>query len=105
MNKISEIISIDLKEFSFSYDQQYFYSILEKYKDKVIAFKITDDLCYILLKGKIKYFLAKISLDKNKIWRVKDNTIYENMNSNKTVILNKEQYDRFTKKEIIRRLK
>jgi hypothetical protein len=106
IRSIKNIIDREIDEFDFSWNEHYFYPLLKKYKDNVVAYLIeasgsNTDLCYILLKGKIKYFCAVFSLDLHYIKRVQDYDLGDQLFKKEIVITNKELWDRFEKQMIV----
>ena len=98
------MITIPLSDFDAGWDQQYFTSIVRKYKDNVVAFKITDQHFHVLLKGKIKFFLAKLHMGKRRIRRVSDDKIGKLCSDKNVVVVDKDGFDVFNKKEILKSL-
>jgi len=106
MKALNELISIPLEEFKFSYFEQYsFYPVIKKYKENMVAFKMTQEGCYMLFRGKLKYFAAWINLLEKNIARVNDNQLAFFSMDKETVILDKKQFKEYEKMEIIKSLK
>jgi len=105
MKSIIDMITIPLEEFDTGYGNEYFYETVTKYKDKVVSFKITDKYFYVLLRGKIKFFFAKIHMDKRRIHRIPDEKLGQFCEDKNLVILDKEEFDRFHNMEILKSLK
>jgi len=106
MKMFNELISIPLDEFKFSYLEQYsFYPVIKKYKDNMVAFKMTRDGCYMLFKGTLKFFAAWINLSKRKITRVKDNQLGYFNYGKESVILDEKEFNEYKRMEIIKSLK
>jgi len=99
------MITVPLEEFSTGWGQEYFYNTLLKYQDKVVAFKITDEHFFVLLRGKIKFFMAKIHMDKRRIHRIPDDKIGKFCEDKKLIIFDQEEFDRFYNMEILKSLK
>jgi len=105
MKSITDLITIPLEKFDTRWGQEYFSGVVEKYKDKVVAFKSTDEYCYILLKGKIKFFFARIHMDNRRIYRIADDKMGIFCSDKKLVMLDQEEFDRFHNMEILKSLK
>ena len=105
MKSISDLIIIPLEEFDTKWDQIYFSGVVEKYKDKVVAFKITNEHFYVLLRGKIKFFFAKIHMDKRKIYRIADSKMGRFCEDKNLIIFDQKEFDRFHNMEILKSLK
>ena len=105
MKSINDIIVHPLEEFDTIYGQEYFSGVVKKYQDKVVAFKITDEHFYVLLRGKIKFFIAKIHMDKRRIYRILDNKIGKYCKDKNLIIFDQDEFDRFHNMEILKALK
>jgi hypothetical protein len=97
-----EQINPTFKDFKFNWIEAYSYGseALKKHKDKVVAFKITEEHCYLLLKGKIKFFTFKFRIDNESVKRI-DNKIFIN---DKITICDKDVYYIFKKRMIVENL-
>ena len=106
--KITDLITLDILDFSFPYGQEYARVTLQKYYDRVIAFKITENYLFVLLKGKRKCFLYRLELENKWATRIKDKSIFYDLRGG-CVIINKEEFYKFknylTKYFILQNLK
>ena len=105
MKSITDMITIPLDEFTPIWGQEYFPGVVEKYKDKVVAFKITEENFYVLLRGKIKFFFVRIHMNKRRIYRIADNKMGRFCEDKKLIILDQDEFDRFHNMEILKSLK
>jgi len=105
MKSITDLITIPLEEFNTLWDEKYFSGVVKKYQDKVLAFKITDEYLFLLLRGKIKFFIAKIHMVKKRLYRIPDNKIGKFCKDKKLIIFNQDEFDRFHNMEILKSLK
>jgi len=106
MKRISKIeeINTEFEKYEWNYTDSYSYGkeALEKYKDKVISFRITDKYCFILLKGKQTYFGYKFYTEENKIKRIFKMNIFT---KHQGAIVNKKEFKIFKKHLVFINLK
>lgn len=106
ITKISEIIDITDFKIPYSKQQDYTKKILDEYGENgVIAYKITEKSCFILLKGRRKFFLLKLSPDLKRYKRMTFKNISNDLQVKGLVITNNTEYQLFIKTEVINRLK
>lgn len=95
--KITQIIKVEgLSDFQCNYEQLNALYLLKRYYDKVVAFKITEAHCNILIKGKLKFFCFFITPEVKMVVRTTEKKllqIYEQ--GEKPVIFDKELYKLF----------
>ena len=107
MMKIKKISDIFTKpeDFKTSWDEHEFTKkIFDNYKNKVVAYKITEKFCFILLEGKIKLFLLKFNPETNIYGRI-NKKVYETLLGKSLVITSKKGFEKFIKKEVLGKLK
>lgn len=104
IKKISDIFT-NYKEFHINYGEKEYTAEIFKQDNKVIAYKIANNSCLILLKGKRKFYLLRFFPDNLKNYkRIQDN-LSENLEGKGLVITDKKEYDNFIKREVIKGLK
>ena len=97
---------VDLKN-TFSNLEGYLYDIVKKYQDKVVAFELNNSGftgITVLLRGKIKYFMVRFNFTKKSIKRIYDDYMSKEF-SEKVLITNMKEYERFQKILIVNNLK
>ena len=98
-------INPEFEDYEFSYEESYSWgkSATRKYSQRVIAYKITEENCYILLKGELKFFAFKYFLKNQRVHRIKDKSFI--LGEDKIVICHQEAYDYFKKMLLVGSLK
>jgi hypothetical protein len=101
--KITEIIAIT-DELQFNMEDYNQELLFKKYKeqDNVVAFQICEVYCYIIIKGKLKFFAFGINMDRKRVKRCKN--IYEIINHKELCIVDKEKFGLLKKTLIIESL-
>lgn len=101
--KITEIMTI-CDNLYFPFGQENTRATFEKYKylDNVVAFLICEKECFILIKGKIKFFAFRINMDKKIVHR--ENKLYELSNKKYLCIRNKKLFGLLKKTLIVEAL-
>ena len=105
IHNISDLISIPVKDFHPNFEESYLYDLVSKYQDKVIAWESDHEhgACAILLRGKIKYFMILFELSNHRIRRINDPDMGHAF-SDKVLITNQTEFERFQKVLIINSL-
>jgi len=105
IHNISDLISIPIRNFYPSFEESYLTDIVFKYQDKVIAWESDHEhgACAILLRGKIKYFMILFELGNHRIRRIHDLNMGQAF-SDKVLITNQTEFERFKKVLIINSL-
>lgn len=101
--KLSELNPLFLSEFHFPYGEEK-NSFILKYKE-VVCFKIEENDCYVLLRGKRKLFGLKFLFKSNHIKRIKEREFIRFFIEKKQVVMNKKEYNIFKKICLINCLK
>ena len=106
VNKIIEIITPETaNSLYFPFGEENTHATFEKYKelDNVVAFRISDKYCYIIIKGKIKFFGFKIHMDNKTVKRMKEG-LFELINHKHLCVVNKEYFGLLKKTLIVESL-
>jgi hypothetical protein len=102
--KVDDIITIR-NDLWFSLDDSNLSTTFKRYEEKdcVIAFKICDVYCYMLIKGKIKFFCFKINMDSKKVTR--DENLFKLTEDKTLCIVDQNEFGRLKKTLIVEALK
>ena len=96
-------INSEFEEFQFDWAESYTWGAkILKRNEKVVAFKMTEDCCYVLLKSKIKFFVFRFLLDDGRVKRIK---ILKTFISGKVTICEDKEYNLFKKELLLQELK
>jgi nucleoside-specific outer membrane channel protein Tsx len=101
INSIEEI-NPTFEEFKFNWYDSYGWGqhVLHNH-NKVVAYKITEEYCFVLLKSKIKFFGFKFHITEKSIKRI-DTKIF--INNKRMVICDEKLFDIFRKLFILENL-
>jgi hypothetical protein len=97
-------INPSFENYEFNWGEAYSYGkvCLKKYKENVISYRITEESCFILLKGVRKYFGYRFSPDLKRVRRVKKIKLFI---KNKGIIVDEKEYSLFKRVMILEALK